>query len=101
MVSFLMLGSLILGLIAWILPVISIMKFKKENRNCAVLSIVSFSACTIALYFQIYYNYYLVKIDDISALMDTAGASALLSGVLLVVTVLLNAATFITYFLKY
>lgn len=59
MVSFLMLGSLILGLIAWTLPVISIMKIKKgKNEICSVLSFFSTILCAVSLYFQIYYNYY-------------------------------------------
>ena len=91
MVSFLMLSSLIFGLIAWILPVINLVKFnKKENKNWAILLIISISACAISLYLQIVYNNYLVKIDDITALMDTMGASAFLSTVLLVVTIILN-----------
>lgn len=98
MISFLMLGSLVLGLIAWIFPVINLMQFKKhENRNWAVLSILSISACAISLYFQIFYNDHLVKIGDWTALMDTTGASTLLSTVLLVVTIILNAITLIIY----
>lgn len=98
MISFLMLGSLCLGLIAWILPVISIMQFKKvENKNWAILSIISISACAVALYFQIIYNNYLVIIWDASALMDTVGASVFLSGVLLIVTIMLNIINLIIY----
>jgi len=93
-----MFGSLVLGLIARIFPVINIMQFKKhENRNWDVLSILSISACAISLYFQIFYNDYLVKIGDGAALMDTTGVSTLLSAVLLVVTIILNAITLIIY----
>lgn len=92
MVSFLMLGSLMLGLIAWILPVISIMKIKKgNNKSCGIFSFFSTSLCAISLYFQIYYANYLVEIWDTSALMDTIGASSFLSAVMLVVTIILNA----------
>lgn len=88
MISFLMLGSLILGLIAWILPFV---QFKKNSKmNWAVKSILSISACAISLYLQIFYNNYLVKIGDLSALMDTTGASTFLSAVLLIVTVIIN-----------
>ncbi len=87
-----MLGSLILGLIAWILPIISIICFKKvNNMNWTLLSVLSLGACAISLYFQIYYNDYLVKIWDASALMDTIGASSFLSAVMLVITIILNA----------
>lgn len=101
MVSFLMLSSLVLGLIAWILPIINLMQFKKnKNRNWATLSILSISACAISLYFQIFYNNYLVEIWDVSALMDTTGASAFLSAVLMIVTIILNAINLIIYFLR-
>ena len=98
MISFLMLGSLVLGLIAWIFPVIGLMMFKKyENRNYIIFSILSNSACAISLCFQIFYNNYLVKTEDWSALMDTAGAVAFVSAVLLLGTILLNAITLIIY----
>lgn len=98
MISFLTLGSLVLGLIAWIFPIISLMMFKKcENRNYIIFSILSISACAISLCFQIFYNNHLVKIEDWSALMDTTGAVAFVSAVLLVGTILLNAITLIMY----
>lgn len=100
MISFLMIGSLALGLIAWIFPVINIMQSKKNNKNWAVISILSISACAISLYFQIFYSNYLVEIGDMAALMDTTGASSFLSVVLLVGTIILNAITLIIYFYR-
>lgn len=98
MFGLLNLGSLILGLIAWILPVINLMQHEKNShRNWVAFSIVSISACAISLCFQIFYNYHLVKIADWSALMDTAGATALVAGVLLIGTIILNAITLIVY----
>lgn len=88
MISFLMLGSLILGLIAWILPFVEIKRLK--NMNWTVRSILSISACAISMCFQIIYNNYLVQLGDWSALMDTTGTSTFLSIVLLVVTIILN-----------
>lgn len=65
MIGWLNVGSLVLGLIAWILPVVSLMRYKKNVHNhWFVLSILSISACAISLYFQIFYNYHLVKIKD-------------------------------------
>jgi len=94
MISLLNLGSLLLGLIAWILPVVNLMRYKKhENRNWVILSILSISACAFSLYFQILYNNHLVNIEDWSALMDTAGAVAFVSSALLIVTVILNTIT--------
>lgn len=92
MVSFLMLGSLILGLVSWILPVLSITKY---NKNRAIYSIISMSLCSIALVFQILYSNHIVQIGDIAALMDTSGTSAVLSIILLVITLILNLLSLI------
>ncbi|WP_223702574.1 hypothetical protein [Sutcliffiella deserti] len=98
MVGWLNIGSLVLGLIAWILPVINLLQYKKhEHRNWGVLSIMSISACSISLYFQMVYNNYLVKIEDWSALMDTSGGVVFAATVLLVVTLLLNVITLFVY----
>ncbi|MGE8207856.1 hypothetical protein ACQKP0_25670 [Heyndrickxia sp. NPDC080065] len=91
-------GSLVLGLIAWILPVVNLMLDKKNvHKNRGSLSFISISACAISLCFQIFYSYRLVKIEDWSALMDTMGAVVLVSAVLLIVTIILNAITLIIY----
>ncbi|MUV37877.1 Cytochrome-c oxidase [Lentibacillus sp. JNUCC-1] len=97
-VAWLNVGSLVLGLIAWTLPVVNLMQAKKpENKRWLVLLFISFSACAISLSFQIFYTNHLVKIEDLSALMDTIGAVAFASAVLLSVTILLNAVTLILY----
>ncbi|MDT8860835.1 hypothetical protein N0O92_11395 [Alkalihalobacillus sp. MEB130] len=84
-------GSLLLGLVAWILPFISLTKNKKQaNQNWVTLSFVSFTACAISLCFQIFYTYHLVMVEDWSALMDTMYAVAFASAVLLIVTIVLN-----------
>ena len=100
MIGLLNLGSLMLGLIAWIFPVINIKRFlykKHEHRNWVVFSIMSISACATSLCFQIFYNYYLVKIGDWSALMDIMGAVTFLATGLLIVTITLNLITLILY----
>lgn len=98
MIGWLNIGSLVLGLIAWLLPVVNLVGYIiGKQRNWAILSILSISACAISLCFQIFYNNHLVKIEDWSALMDTTGAVAILSAVLLVVTVILNAITLVVY----
>lgn len=98
MVGLLNVGSLVLGLIAWILPVVALMRFnKQEHRNWATIAIMSLSACAISLFFQIYYNYHLVQIEDWTALMDTTGAVVYAATVLLIVTLLLNVITLIVY----
>jgi cytochrome c oxidase subunit 4 len=91
-------GSLVLGIIAWIFPVVNLMQHKKhEHRNWIVLSIMSISACAISLYLQLFYNYHLVKSADWSALMDTTGAVVFVSAVLVIITIILNVITLIIY----
>ncbi|MFB4166921.1 hypothetical protein [Virgibacillus sp. JSM 102003] len=98
MIGWLNVGSLALGLIAWILPAINLMQYKNhDHRNWVVLSVMSISACAISLSFQVFYTNHLVKIEDWSALMDTTGAVAFVSAVLVIVTIILNAITLILY----
>ncbi|MCZ2259565.1 hypothetical protein [Sporosarcina sp. G11-34] len=98
MSGWLNLGSLALGLIAWILPIISLMRYvRQDQRKLVVLTFMSFSACAISLIFQIFYHYHLVKIEDWSALMDTMGGVAFASAMLLIVTIILNTIILILY----
>ncbi|MEL7657284.1 MAG: hypothetical protein AAGU75_15430 [Bacillota bacterium] len=95
------LGSLVLGLIAWILPVVNLAQHNKaDHRNWVVFSVASISACAISLCMQIFYTDHLVKIEDWSALMDTSHAVALVATLLLVVTIILNAITLVVYYGK-
>lgn len=98
MIGWLNVGSLVLGLVSWILPVVALMRFNKhERRNWAAFSMMSLSACAMSLIFQMYYNYHLVQIADWAALMDTMGAVAVAATILLVVTLVLNAIMLIVY----
>ncbi|RHW34099.1 hypothetical protein D1B33_15005 [Lysinibacillus yapensis] len=98
MIGLLNLGSLVLGLMAWILPVINLMSYKKhEYKNWTILLVLSLSACAISLMFQIFYHYHLVKSEDWSALMDITGVVVLAAAVLLGFTIILNALTLIVY----
>ena len=98
MYGFLNLGSLLFGLIAWILPVINLVKKNKsENKNWIIFSLSSVSACAISLCMQILYINHLVKIDDFTALMDTSDFIAFVSLILFVVTIVLNIITLFTY----
>lgn len=91
--SWLNLGSLVFGLIAWILPVINLVQRNKaDRRNWVVFSIASIGACAISLCLQIFYTDHLVKTEDWSALMDTSSAVATVATILLAVTIILNAA---------
>jgi len=92
------LGSLLLGLVAWLLPLISLaINNKAKNKRWATLSIASVSACATSVCMQLFYNDYLVKINDWSALMDTSYAVACVSLLLVVVTITLNAITVLVY----
>ena len=89
-------GSIVLGLIAWILPVVNFGRYEKHN-HWVTRCIMSISACAISLSFQIFYIYHIVKIEEWSTLMDTMGAVAFVSVVLLIVTIILNTITLIVY----
>lgn len=98
MITLLNFASLLLGVIAWILPIINIINNKKiNNKNWANLSVISMGACATSIYFQFLYNNHLVSINDWTAIMDTIGTSIFLSSVLLVVTIILNIITLIMY----
>lgn len=90
--------SFILGLIAWILPIVNIMRYQKNDyRSWVLFSLMSISACALSLCFQIINIYDLVRIGDLSALMDTIGAVAIAASVLFIVTIILNAITLMVY----
>ncbi|CQR47539.1 hypothetical protein BN1058_01863 [Paraliobacillus sp. PM-2] len=90
-ITLLNVGSLVLGLLALTLPVINIVQGKKrEVKKRYRLSVISLSACAISICFQMFYTYYLVRMEDLASLMDTIGAVALASSVLVVATILLN-----------
>jgi cytochrome c oxidase subunit 4 len=98
MIGFLNLGSLVLGLVALILPVVNLTLYKKhDHRNWITLSVMSISACAVSLYFQILYSYHLVKLADWSALMDTTDAVVFVAAALLIITIILNAITLLVY----
>jgi len=96
--AYLNLGSLILGLVAWILPVVNLAKRNKiEHIKWYISIFLSLSTCAIALLLQILYNAYLVVIEDWSALMDISRAVVIASSVLILVTLTLNIITLVKY----
>jgi len=98
MYGLLNLGSLVLGLIAWTLPLVNLMGYKKPgHRNWAVLSMMSIGACAASLSFQIFYHNHLVTIEDWAALLDTTDAVAFATAVLLIGTILLNGISLFVY----
>lgn len=82
--------SLLLGLIAWILPVLILIKHKTLEKNKGfICSVISVSACAISLFFHILDANYEINRGDWSALGDWADAVRLPS-ILLIVTLVLN-----------
>lgn len=82
-------GSLILGLIAWILPIVA-MNGRLEKRKGTAFCPLSFSSCAAALILQMLEIEHRVRIEDFSAIMDTIGAVIKVSIFLVVVTAFLN-----------
>lgn len=89
-VSFYMLGSLLLGLTAWTLPLICLFRRRHPGPFCAA----SFLLCSISLPFQIFYTQHLLNIWDWSALEDTHYAVCFASVVMLSVTAALYLIAF-------
>jgi len=91
MSAYLNLISLFLGLLAWIMPVISIVGRKNLTRKVRLLFlIVSFSACAFSLVFQLAEINHRVDSADWSALMDTTPTLVIVSAVLVIITMILN-----------
>lgn len=88
--------SLILGIVAWSLPLISLTKIKNINsKNFIIFSMLSFAFTVLSLYFQFVYINYLLKKDDWAAIYDTNNAVLFCCTVLITVTFGLNLINFI------
>ena len=91
-------GSLLLGLLAWALPIINLARQNKsEHVKWFVDVFISVSACAVSLFFQILYGHHLQNIRDWYAIIDTSLGLVLASTVLLLVTLTLNIFTIIAY----
>lgn len=90
------LGSIVLGLIGWAVPVVQLKRLAEGRKGLGQYThILSMGACGLAIWLQICYDEHLVDIEDWSALMDTIGAVRMISAFLLVTTLLINLiATF-------
>lgn len=86
------LTSLGLGLAAWALPLAALaLRKRAAGRLCPALVWASAAACGAALYLQICYQNHLVQIHDVGAILDTTDALVFVAGVLLAVTLALDA----------
>ena len=84
------LGSIVLGLIAWGVPVWYLSGRTKGRSRSGWPYLVSLGCCGVSLWFQILYGSHLAEIEDVSAWLDTADAVAKVAGFLLITTFGLN-----------
>jgi len=82
--------SLILGLAACLLPVISVWIAKNFYRRRWNTASISFLLCTVAVLFQLMYQANLAKTGAMADLLDTIGTAALAAQILVGATVVLN-----------
>lgn len=80
-------ASIILGLTAWVLPLVHLMVRKRRTLLCCG----SLTACALSLLFQLREAARLTDKGDWSALMDTIHAVNFCAAVLVAVTLILNA----------
>ena len=79
--------SLLLGIVAWSLPVMYLMRWKHREWFCCG----SFGLCALAMYFQLREILKRARIGDFAAIEDTIGAVVFAASMLLIVTLILNA----------
>ena len=90
MTSFYMISSLVLGILAWILAIISVL-----HRRFGALNLISVSACALSLLLKLMnVDHLAYELDDFSAIMDTIPAVVLAAWLMLSISILLNGAAF-------
>ena len=94
-------GSLVFGLIAWILPAVNLAQHNKiSSKKYAAFTVTSLSLCAVSLCLQLFYTDHLVRTEDWSALLDTSHVTALVAALFLVVTIILNVSALLVHFEK-
>ena len=91
MSAFLNIGSLALGLLSWLIPVLSL---KRKPGRISVPG-ASFLCCALALLLQLAEVMHRVTIGDLTAVMDTISAVVLAGAVMLGVCGLANLLIFL------
>lgn len=94
MSGFFNLGSLVLGVVSWLIPILAVCRCYKGRKQKS-FSIYSFTSCAVALVFQLFEIRHRVNIEDFSAIMDTVGAVCVVAVILVTVTVALNTAAYL------
>lgn len=91
MSAFFNLGSFVLGIISWMIPVSLMLLPKSKNNAVLGLSMTSFTCCGAALILQLFEIRNRVLLGDWTAIMDTIDLICWAAVGLTVVTVILNA----------
>lgn len=94
MVGLLSLGSLVFGLLAWILPILAL---RKLGHKSMVYVAISFAFVALSILFQLMSQEYFADIEDLSAIMDTIGFAITMSWVLFIVAILFNSVVIYRY----
>ena len=91
------LGSILLGLIAWLSGYWAIRRtiIKNDIKASYACSITSFAMCIVSLLLQLLEVGNRVDMEDLSAIYDTINAVILVAKILIVVTVGLNIVAWI------
>lgn len=84
------LGSLVLGLAAWAIPVWHLSRRMNGRERNGGAYFISLGCCGLSLWFQILYGSHLAEIGDVAAWLDTADAVAKVAGFLLITTLMVN-----------
>lgn len=89
MSTFLSLGSLLFGIVAWALPIVAL-KRREKGLRATNYSFYSAASCTIALILQLFEVKSRVNLGDWDSLMDTTGATCVAAVILVAITFVLN-----------
>lgn len=91
MAGWLNIGSCILGTAACVIPIVSLLASRKSGRhNWLFFAAASGMCCAMALWLKLAYMNYLVRINDWTALLDTANTTLFRTLALAVVFTALN-----------
>ncbi len=83
---FLSLGSIALGLLGILLPILSL----KYNKFQSLAPLFSLTCCSLAIWFQLLEIKHRVAISDFAAIEDTINAISSVSIMLIVITLAIN-----------
>ncbi len=90
MVSYLNLGSLVFGVLSWVIPCIALMTQKKWKISGEHVVFISLLLMGFSLLFQLMVHQALVFKQDLVAIMDTIDGVVMISTILIIGTILSN-----------